>query len=111
MRKTVLLLLLPLTACSAGSSSVVGTVFSPNPDVVTCPTKDLLEKITRYADEKDETHYRSMLLEGGGLCTTLPAIATLQVAEASGKMIRVRPERSPNARGVWTSRDILKKPH
>lgn len=107
MRTLILILLLPLASCSGGVK--VGTVFSPNPDVITCPTRDLLSKIRKY--EKDDMHYKSMLLEGGGLCTTLPAIARLEVAEVDGNMIRVRPEISPNARGVWTSPAILEKPH
>lgn len=108
--KTLLLLAsISLASCSGGTK--VGTVFSPNPEVVTCPTRDLLEKITKYAEEKDEAHYKSMLLDGGGLCTTLPSIARLEVAEVDGNMIRVTPERTPNARGVWTTHEILEKKH
>jgi hypothetical protein len=108
MRPVTLLLLSLLAACSAGGPKV-GTVFSPNPSVVTCPTKEMLGKITKYAAEKDEKDYKAMLLDGGGLCTPLPAQATLTVAEVDGKMIRVRPERSPGARGVWTYQKILSK--
>ncbi len=108
MRTASLLLLLALAACSAGGPKV-GTVFSPNPSVVTCPTKEMLEKITEYETAKDEKDYKGMLLEGGGLCTPLPAAATLTVAEVDGGMIRVRPERSPGARGVWTTPKILSK--
>lgn len=102
----IAILLCTLSACSNGGVKA-GTVFSPNPDVVTCPTQDMLKEIGQYAAEKDKKHYEAMLLDGGGLCTTLPAIATLTVAEVDGGMIRVRPERSPNARGVWTTPDIL----
>ncbi|MHB1299364.1 MAG: hypothetical protein ACYCY8_00670 [Burkholderiales bacterium] len=112
MRFMIFLLLLPLSACSGGSGSniKVGTVFSPNPDVVTCPTSDLLEKIRQYAAAKNEKDYNSMLLDGGGLCTTLPSAATLSVAEVAGDMIRVRPASAPNAKGVWASPRILEKP-
>lgn len=111
MRFMIFLLLLPLAACSGGSGNniKVGTVFSPNPDVVTCPTKGLLEKIRQYAAAKDEKGYNAMLLDGGGLCTTLPSAATLSVAEVEGDMIRVRPASAPNAKGVWASPRILEK--
>ncbi len=108
MRKLIFLLL--LASCSAAENGVkVGTVFSPDPDVVTCPTKALLQELDDYALKKDEKGYKSMLLDGGGLCTTLPSIATMVVAEVDGKMIRIAPQRSPNARGVWTSPKILGK--
>ncbi|HQT25819.1 MAG TPA: hypothetical protein PLK99_04380 [Burkholderiales bacterium] len=111
MRKLTPIFLLLLAACSSGKNGVkVGTVFSPNPDVVTCPTRALLVKLDDYAQKKDEKDYKSMLLDGGGLCTTLPSIATMVVAEVDGKMIRIAPQRSPDARGVWTSPEILGKP-
>lgn len=103
-----LFLMILLGGC-AKEGVEVGKIFSPNPDVVTCPTKDMLEKITKYAELRDEKGYKSMLLEGGGLCTPLPAAATLTIAEVDGNMIRVRPERSPGARGVWTYLKILSK--
>lgn len=108
MRHAMLLLLTFLGACSAGGPKV-GTVFSPNPSVITCPTREMLGKITKYAAEKDDKAYKAMLLDGGGLCTPLPAAATLTIAEVDGTMIRVRPERSPGARGVWTYPKILSK--
>lgn len=115
MRKTAMtfLFLLPLAACSGGTGAggvKVGTVFSPNPDVVTCPTQNQLKEITQYAAAKDKKHYTAMLLEGGGMCTTLPSAATLEVAEVDGAMIRVQPAHAEHARGVWTSPRILEKP-
>ena len=108
MKIPALLSLLFLAACSQ-SGVKVGTVFSPNPSVMTCPTKDMLEKLQKYAASNDEKKYKAMLLDGGGLCTPLPAAATLVVAEVDGKMIRVSPQRSPGARGVWTTPSILSK--
>ena len=104
-----LLFVLLLAACSTPKEGIpVGKAFSPDPAVMTCPTRDLLRKLQSLEASGDKPGYRSMLLEGGGLCTPLPAAARLVVEEVDGGMIRVRPERSPGAKGVWTTPEILK---
>ncbi len=98
------LVFLLLAGCS--KHDPVGKVFSPDPAVITCPTKEMLKN---FLDLKSSgKDFKPMLLESGGLCTALPAAASLVVAEVDGNLIRVRPERSPTARGVWATREILK---
>ena len=98
------LVFLLLAGCS--KNDLIGKVFSPNPAAITCPTKEMLKKLQDLKSSGKDL--KPMLLDGGGLCTALPAAASLVVAEVDCALIRVRPQRSPNARGVWTTREILK---